>query len=166
MTNIAARELHRLPNWRDRFEAAVYAAMRRPFDERTWNCAHFAAAIVVALCGDEHAADLEQLASSRELWEQARASPEAFASLVTDALGTASAIKNVGLANVGDLVLAQVGDADLPVCFGVCMGAKIAVVAGGGLLLHPRLGIGTDKLRPPRRRRREGPFLLNAWRVG
>jgi hypothetical protein len=148
---MTALEISRIGGWEGRLSCLLREVHIKRFDARTWNCAHFAAAVVVALCGNKDAAQLAELASDAALWDKARSSPEVFAGFVTDVLGAPMA--NPRDAETGDLALCDTRAEDFPFGLGVCVGPLFLAPGPRGLLARERLY-------------QELSTIPYAWRVG
>lgn len=136
-----AIELHRVADWRARFDVMIRQSLSRPFDEKTWNCAHFGAAAVIALCGDEHADAMLAAVGSQSYSLDLSGDDLQIQQRISSVLGPA--MQNRALARLGDIAVGYIGRRRRqPLGIGVIVGPRAAFVSLQGLRYYPRQVIG------------------------
>lgn len=132
----------RLPDWGQRFDAALLEHMGTSFEWGRHDCALFAADMVLAVTGVDPAADLRGHTSARQALRVLRShgGPAALASRL---LGPSAPARE---AVCGDVVLARTGATE---GFAVCLDGQRA-------LAPSRIGLGVIPMRD----------AVCCWRVG
>lgn len=126
----------RVTDWPAQLDAAVEAARRRPFEWGTHDCALWAASVVQALTGVDHAAGLRGRYRSAAGALRLLAKRGGLAVLATRALGAPIDVRH---AQRGDLVLAcQPLDAGMP-ALGICLDTRAAFTGAAGLVYRDLL---------------------------
>lgn len=124
--------MRRLPDWPARLDAAIEAARARPFAWGSMDCCLFAADVVHALTGEDHAAAFRGRYASRREAVALLATLGGLEAVLTSVLGPRLA--QARQAQRGDVVLTRTPGGP---AVGVCCGARAAFAAPTGLTFLP-----------------------------
>lgn len=125
--------MKRLPDWRERFEAAIDDIRRTPFEWGTHDCGHaLAGRIVLALTGEDVTAPYRD--NYRTASEAVRLVRDAGFTDLADLVATILPEIHPSKARIGDIAAFSTGDA---------LGSALGVVNGERVFVLRHEGIGT-----------------------
>ncbi|HEY1723953.1 MAG TPA: hypothetical protein VGF89_00915 [Steroidobacteraceae bacterium] len=125
----------RFPDWPQRLDAAIEVARSLPFAYGTHDCCLFAADVVLAVTGEDHAAQLRGTYTSEQ---DAQALLEQLGGLEAFVRSKLGEPIHVAMAGRGDIMLADAPPPATLSGLGVCIGLRCAFADTRGLAFIPR----------------------------